>query len=173
MIETSNTNRTKSRGVLHPREVGSLTHAVAVTHLRENRPFEVRLLRETVDEFLSRRISVPIRQAARQRVITSLVLYREELVPCTWRFFAGEQIVEDVKLDLLWLTPDDRVVADELKTGGRHSSQQSAIARQCASQCSAGREVFGQAFEKVRVVFPSGRLIGEMRPENLRDFEWH
>lgn len=158
--------------MLQPINVGRLLHAVAVTQLEQGRPFETSSLRETVDALISPRTSNNHRQAIRQRVVTALVVYRNELVPEEWRYVTGEAILRDVKVDLIWSMPGGELVADELKTGNWPLANFQAITRQCETQCAAGREVFGESFRMVRLVVPSVRRIGEMRTERAGEFQW-
>ena len=152
--------------------MGLLTHAVAATQLTTERVFAPAALRETVDALLPNRISVTHRQAIRQRVGTALMVYRNELVPTGWRFVSAEEIARDIKLDLVWQTGDGTYVADELKTGSWPTSRLPAMQRQCAAQCLAGRDVFGDRFEMVRLVIPAARRIGEMRMSTFGEFQW-
>lgn len=152
--------------------MGLLTHAVAATQLTTERVFAPAALCETVDALLPNRVSVNHRQAIRQRLVTALMVYRNELVPTDWRFVSAEQIARDIKLDLVWQTGDGTYVADELKTGSWPTSRLPAMQRQCAAQCLAGRDVFGDRFEMVRLVIPAARRIGEMRMSTFGEFQW-
>lgn len=172
MLRIATNERERYRALLQPLPIGQLTHAVATAQLEQGRPFDPKSLRETVDAFLPARTASTYRQAVRQRVITALVVYRRELVPDGWRFISGEQIARDVKLDLLWATPNGSLVADELKTGSWPLVDALPIQRQCATQCRAARESFGDSFQMVRLVIPSARKIGEMTPEKEGVFRW-
>lgn len=172
MLRTATNERERNRALLQPLQIGKLSHAVATEQLEQGRPFDPKSLRETVDAFLPARTAGTYRQAVRQRVITALIVYRRELVPEGWRFVSGEHIARDVKLDLLWATSNGSLVADELKTGSWPLVDELAIRRQCATQCHAAREAFGDSFEMVRLIVPSARKIGEMTPEAAGVFRW-
>ncbi|MBJ7353771.1 MAG: hypothetical protein JHC98_03015 [Thermoleophilaceae bacterium] len=172
MSNVSHDERARSRAQLQPVNVGRLMHAVAVLHLERGRPFEVRVLRETVDALILPKTSRTHTQSLRQRVITALMVYRHELVPPGWHFVSGEQVVSDVKLDLLWATGEGGLVADELKSGSWPLADFDAASRQCASQCVAGREVFGNAFQMVRLVLPAPRIVGEVMPGSGGEIRW-
>lgn len=152
--------------------MGLLTHAVASTQLTTDRAFTPAALRETLDVLLPSRVSVNHRQAIRQRIVTALMVYRNELVPTDWRFVSAEQIARDIKLDLVWETGEGNYIADELKTGSWPTARLPAMRRQCAAQCLAGRDIFGDRFEMVRLVIPAARRIGEMRLAAFGEFRW-
>lgn len=172
MASASQKDRAAGRAFLQPINVGRLTHAVAVVQLEADRPFDPRALREVVDSLLPAELAATYRQAVRQRVSTALVAYRERMVPQGWQFVAGEPIAGDIKLDLLWMTPAGHLVADELKSGGWPSTEYPAILRQCTMQCLAGREIYGDNFEMVRLVVPSALRVGEMTPSAVGEFRW-
>lgn len=153
--------------------MGSLTHATAVAHLRRGAPFNVHALNETVRVILPPTLKVVYRQAATQRVVSALMVYGNELAPHDARFVAGEHISTDIAMDLLWMHPDGSLSADELKTGTRATATMSAIQRQCAMQCQAGLEEFGDNFLGVRVVFIPERRVGWMDAQKRGEFSWH
>lgn len=152
--------------------MGALVHAVAVEHLRRGAAFETSSLRETTDALLSPTLEAVYRMAARQRVITALIVYGRELIEPSWEFFEGEHISIDVKLDLLWLRPGGTICADEIKTGLAASLNMPAIARQCSMQCLAGRDEFGELFSHVRLVLIPERKVGVMSAEKVGEFSW-
>lgn len=172
-MDVAQSERARSRALLQPINVGRLTHAVAAAQLERGEAFDVASLRQCVDALISPRISVNHKQAIRQRVTTALVVYREALVPAGWRFVSAEEVVRDVKLDILWEQPSGALVADELKTGTWPLSSIEAATRQCESQCAAGREAFGDSFEAVRLIVPEARKVGEMRSAQMGEFQWH
>lgn len=141
--------------MLKDERIGVLAHDCLFSILRAGLPIE----RGAIDQALSIRVPEMLaptyRQAVRQRVTAALASYERNFREPTWRFVSDEPILEDIKLDLLWIRADGQFVADEIKTGINARLQYDAHKRQSHAQLAAGRDRFGGRFAGVRLLLLS------------------
>lgn len=144
----------KGRFDLRPDQVGATVHEVlAELFVSEVDLYDVL----AVHEYVRTRIlsySISHTQSRRLRVATSVAKYFSHFRRGPgWSFLGAEVNVDDVRLDLLWLTPDGDVEADEIKTGlGAVFGKERHLREQLTGQVRAGQEVFGAHFRGVRAV---------------------
>jgi hypothetical protein len=111
------------------------------------------------------------RQAARQHICTGVARYfRLFLPPASWRFEGYEVEVGGVSFDHLWTDDNDRLVADELKTGRLPEAGRDEHERQLARQLKAGARAQGDGFRGVRVcVFTAPTRSFFAHPDGTRE----
>lgn len=98
--------------------------------------------------------SISHMQSRRMKVSGNVGRYFSEFLRGDgWSFLGAELNLGDVRLDLLWLGPEGRIEADEIKTGFRAVlDAQNAFRNQLEQQVRAGQLVFGSNFAGVRAV---------------------
>lgn len=143
---------TSGRSRLSDNVVGSLTHAVVASLLEKGLPLSIDAARTETDNHLPPDLATVCRQSIRQKVGSAVSRYDERFARVGWRFAGSEVVTGDVAFDLLWISPEGLLEADELKTGlnaERHISKSSA---QCLSQVAEGNQIYGERFLGVRLV---------------------
>lgn len=164
--------RESARSLQLDDRVGSLIHAVLASLLRRSEGISVQSARNTVDAHLPERLAPVYRQALRQRVIASCLIYESDFRRGDWRYAGAEQILEDSALDLVWIDSTGSVYADEVKTGLASSLRIDQLTAQCQAQFAAGVSVFGRRFAGVRAVLLGERREGMLSTETAGEIEW-
>ena len=95
---------------------------------------------------------LPDRRGARQRLAANVALYFHFYPPhSAWSLEGVEVKVPGAVIDLLWCTPHDELVADEIKTGRfRGRAERAALSRQVHAINSGASRRYGDRFLGVR-----------------------
>jgi hypothetical protein len=87
------------------------------------------------------------------RIVSAAAVYFSVFDPRPeLRALGVEVFVADVRIDVLWITRDGRIVADEVKTGARVAAADPAVREQVRTQLDALRGTFGRQSAGVRLI---------------------
>lgn len=164
--------RESARSLQLDDRVGSLIHVVLASLLRSSEAISVESARKTTDAQLPEGLAPVYRQALRQRVIASCLIYDSDFRRVDWRYAGAEQILEDSALDLVWIDSSGAVYADEVKAGLATSLHIYQLTAQCRAQYAAGVSVFGRRFAGVRAVLLGERREGMLGARTRGEIEW-
>jgi hypothetical protein len=133
-----------------PTLIGTLLHRAVQWVVLDARQASVAVLgRRAAAHVLPARLAVIHRLMVEQRVAQGTTVWLEEFDPRPdWRPLAVEINVGEVRIDLLWIAPDGRIRADELKSGGITARDR----RQASAIDAAGVAAFGSAWAGVRLI---------------------
>lgn len=139
-----------ARHVLAETFVGTLTHACLAQLLSSGSALEPAQVRRAAALQLRSDLAPVYRASLMQRMTAAVARYRSAFMRDDWRFAGAEVIQGDVALDLLWMTSDGTLVADEIKTGPASADLPRHLP-QCKAQLAEGIHAYGSSFAGVRL----------------------
>lgn len=96
---------------------------------------------------------LPQNHAARQRAACATAAYFSIFRPAGWTFLGSEVDLGTGRVDLVWETPEGRVIIDEVKMAGSGDQvDDPATVAQVRRYCTAAAESFGERFAGVRLL---------------------